>query len=407
MVISLASRSASRIISSNDLRRTSARSRGLRAAQPSKASLAASTAAFASSTVAFATDAILFSVAGSSTSKRPPSKALRHLPPIHRSVGTLARRLSYRELMVTSYLLRIQRLPDPLCNSVDGRQRQILQNVGRRQWNVWGGDPHRRAVKIVEGLIRHDRDDLGAPSAKPRILLDREQPVRTRNGTKDGLSVEGHQRTHIHDFAVDPVFGCKLLRRLDRPRHHQRKREDGRILPRAHDLGGAKPVEQLAIRHLALGRVKRFVLEEDDGVRIAHGRRQQADDVARRRGRNNFETGNHHRPILDALRMLRAKPGARAVGGAHHQRAFDLAVRHVTALADLVGDVIEAYSKEIREHDLGNRLQPSHGGAHRGPKDGLLGDRAIAHALWPELLEKPYRRLEHASRLGAVLADDD
>src|SRR5271165_6028644 len=95
MVMSLASRSASRMISSNDLRKTSARSRGFLAAQPGNAALAASTAALASSTVALATDATLFSVAGSITSKRPPSEDLRHLPPIHRSVGTLARRLSY------------------------------------------------------------------------------------------------------------------------------------------------------------------------------------------------------------------------------------------------------------------------------------------------------------------------
>src|ERR1700730_10567883 len=95
MVMSLASRSASRMISSKDLRRISARSRGFLPAQPSKAALAASTAALASSTVALATEAILFSVAGSRTSKRPPSEDLRHLPPIHRSVGTLARRFSY------------------------------------------------------------------------------------------------------------------------------------------------------------------------------------------------------------------------------------------------------------------------------------------------------------------------
>src|SRR5215471_16269627 len=107
MVMSLASRSASRMISSKDLRRTSARSRGFRPAQPSKAALAASTAALASSTVALATEAILFSVAGSRTSKRPPSEDFRHLPPIHRSVGTLARRLSYLELMGVASQLQL------------------------------------------------------------------------------------------------------------------------------------------------------------------------------------------------------------------------------------------------------------------------------------------------------------
>src|SRR5262245_29781771 len=83
------------MINSKALRRISARSRGLQPAQPSKAPSAASSAAMASSTVALATEAILRSVAGSMTSKRPPSDALHHLPPIQRSVGTLARRFSY------------------------------------------------------------------------------------------------------------------------------------------------------------------------------------------------------------------------------------------------------------------------------------------------------------------------
>src|SRR5580704_16288065 len=99
MVISFASRSASRMIRSKAFRKISARSRGFLAAQPGNAALAASTAALASSTVALATDATLFSVAGSITSKRPPSEDLRHLPPIHKSVGTLARRLSYMMLI--------------------------------------------------------------------------------------------------------------------------------------------------------------------------------------------------------------------------------------------------------------------------------------------------------------------
>src|SRR5262245_32427828 len=83
------------MISSNDLRRISPRSRGFLAAQAGNAAPAASTAALASATVALATEATLFSVAGSMTSKRPPSDDLRHLPPIQRSVGTLARRFSY------------------------------------------------------------------------------------------------------------------------------------------------------------------------------------------------------------------------------------------------------------------------------------------------------------------------
>src|SRR5215831_569650 len=74
------------------------------------------------------------------------------------------------------------------------------------------------------------------------------------------------------------------------------------------------------------------------------------------------------RPLSDRAICVREKsPGlgraqtppearTRAITRTHHQRAFDLPVRHVTALGKLVGDVIETNRKEIREHDLGNRL---------------------------------------------------
>src|SRR5215470_3362291 len=153
MVISFASRSASRMMSSYALRRISLRSRGLRAAQPSNAPCAASTAALASSTLALATEVILFSVAGSITSKRAPSDDLRHLPPIHRSVGTFARRFSYMrhllqrlesyslahilvgEPVATSpeYALRRQRPPNRVGDPVHRGQDHVLQDVGSGQ----------------------------------------------------------------------------------------------------------------------------------------------------------------------------------------------------------------------------------------------------------------------------------
>src|SRR5882757_9636956 len=162
MVISLAKRSASRTIRSKALRRISPRSRGFFAAHASNAPCAASIAAFASSTLALATEAILFSVAGSITSKRAPSEALRHFPPIHKSVGTLASRLSYMAMYLSSALQRaLHRLGDPLHR----RQHGVFQCVGGGKRNVRCRDPHRRAVEIVKCLVGDDRDDLGAPAA--------------------------------------------------------------------------------------------------------------------------------------------------------------------------------------------------------------------------------------------------
>src|SRR5215213_2676767 len=130
IVISFAKRSASRTISSKAFLKISARSRGFLAAQPSKASEAASIAAFASSTLALATEAILFSVAAAITTKRAPSEDLRHLPPIHRSVGTFASRLSY---MAMGWSSALQRPPHCLRDPVNRRQHSVFQRVGGRQ----------------------------------------------------------------------------------------------------------------------------------------------------------------------------------------------------------------------------------------------------------------------------------
>src|SRR5882672_281764 len=172
MVISLAKRSASRTISSKALRKISARSRGFFAAHAAKAPDAASIAALASSTLALATDAIVFSVAGSITSKRAPSEALRHWPPIHRSVGTLASRLSYITMISSSALQRaLYRLGDPLHR----RQHGVFQRVGGGQRDVRRRDAHRRAVEVIKRLVGDDRHDLGAPAAQTWVLFHGKQ----------------------------------------------------------------------------------------------------------------------------------------------------------------------------------------------------------------------------------------
>ncbi len=204
-----------------------------------------------------------------------------------------------------------------------------------------------------------------------------------------------------------PCSALELFGGFERARNHQGERQDGRVLAGAEDFRGAERVDDLAVRHLALGGVKRLVLEEDHRIGIAHGGGEQADHVARRRGRDDLQARDHHRPVFHALRMLRAEARAGAVGGAHHQRALQLAVAHVAALGKFVRDVVEAHREEIREHDLGDRLQPGHRGAHRGAQDRLLGDRAILHAPLAELLEQPDGRLEHAAGLADVLAEED
>src|SRR6185437_7898617 len=109
--------------------------------QPSKAASAASTAALASSIVALATEAMVRSVAGSTTSKRPPSDDLRHLPPIQRSVGTLARRLSYMGVLRLLRPTPRNREPvlgpgSPLARGRTGYEFKLLRTVSAMRAGV-------------------------------------------------------------------------------------------------------------------------------------------------------------------------------------------------------------------------------------------------------------------------------
>jgi hypothetical protein len=87
-------------------------------------------------------------------------------------------------------------------------------------------------------------------------------------------------------------------------------------------------------------------------------------------------------------------------------RALELAVAHITALRKLVGDIVEAHRKEVREHDLGDRLEAGHCRTHGGAEDRLLGYRGVAHPQRPELFQEADRGLEHAACRGDILAEE-
>ena len=204
-----------------------------------------------------------------------------------------------------------------------------------------------------------------------------------------------------------PSSADSFAGRGQRPRHHRGQREDGGVAALAQHAGPAELVRDLAVRHLALARVQALVLEEDDRVRIPHGRGEQPDDVPRVRRGHDLQPGHRHGPVLHRLRVLGAEAQPGPVGAADHERQRELAVGHVPALGHLVGDQVPADREEVAEHDLGDRPQAGHRGAHRGAEDGLLADRGVADAFRPELLQQAGSGLEHPARRGDILAEED
>ena len=202
------------------------------------------------------------------------------------------------------------------------------------------------------------------------------------------------------------MLGLEPLGRLDGPRHHRGERDDRHVGPLADDRRLAERHDVLAVGHLALVAKSALCSQKitGSGSRIAAA--ISPTHVGRVRGRDDLEAGDRHRPVLDALAVLRAEPETRAVRGPEHERERDLAVGHVAGLGDLVRDHVPGDREEVAEHQLGDRAQAGHRGAHRRADDRLLADRRVADALGPELGEQPLGELEHAAGGADVLADE-
>src|SRR5690349_11148649 len=76
---------------------------------------------------------------------------------------------------------------DGLDDPVDRWDRHVLQGRRRRQRDVRRGDADQRCIEAVEPLVGDERDDLGAPPADTRVLLDRAKATRLRDRREDGL----------------------------------------------------------------------------------------------------------------------------------------------------------------------------------------------------------------------------
>src|SRR5262252_440346 len=207
------------------------------------------------------------------------------------------------------------------------RHHHVLELVGRGQRYVRGGDPDDRALELAENLLLDDRRDFRAPAAQSRILLDGEHAARARRLGEYRLRVERHERSHVDHGRVDSVGGERLGGFL-RPGNHRGERDDRRVRARAQDLGFSERLDVLAVGHLALVREQALVLEEHHRIRVADRRGEQSLRVGGSRGRNHLDARDRHRPVLDALRVLRPEARARAVRGADHERYGDLPVAH-------------------------------------------------------------------------------
>ena len=164
----------------------------------------------------------------------------------------------------------------------------------------------------------------------------------------------------------------------------------------------------LGLRHLAADQaIGALVLQEDDGVVVAHGALEQPLGVVRRRRRHDLETGRVREERLDALGMVKAAPHAAPVRGAQHHRRAHPAVRAVAHAGRLADDLVYRGPDEVGELDLRDGPHPVEGGAQPDAGDRRLGQRRVDHPLLAEPVHQPFGRQEDPASRANVLAHDE
>ena len=230
--------------------------------------------------------------------------------------------------------------------------------------------------------------------------------VVLRTDSDDRLLVERKERPRVDDLDRDPVL-LRLLGGGERVVHEPPGRDDGDVRPLAMDARLAERDRLELVRHLALHRIQRAVLEEHDGVVVVDRGPEEAPHVLGGRGEDDLEPGDVDEPGLELLGMLRARRPARAALRPDRERHLELATRHRAVLGCLVDQLLHGERQEVLVHDLDDGPHALHRGPDARSDDRDLGDRRVPHALGAELVEEPLRDRHRAAHLGDVLAHEE
>ena len=130
-------------------------------------------------------------------------------------------------------------------------------------------DARRRRVEIVKGLTDNIRDDVRAPAACWRLLLDGDQYVGATHAVADRRHVQRSQHLDVDDFRLDALEGQSVGRGESLADHGEagdnRRMTAGSQHPRA-----ARHRHLIdADRRCSLHREERLVLEDEDWIVVA------------------------------------------------------------------------------------------------------------------------------------------
>ena len=179
------------------------------------------------------------------------------------------------------------------------------------------------------------------------------------------------------------------MRGLKRLRHHWADRDDRHVPAGTDDGRPADRGAEVLGRDLRVVLVKPPVLDVDDRLLVLDGGDQEPLGVPRIRRNDRLEPGDMGEDRVMALGVLRAVPPPAAHDRPHDQRHRLLPPEHGRPFRGVVDELVHRQHDEVDPvvnedgaHAEGRR-------AHADPGEGVLGERALDHAVGPELLEGP------------------
>ena len=105
--------------------------------------------------------------------------------------------------------------------------------------------------------------------------------------------------------------------------------------------------------------------------------------------------------------MLRRELSSATGGHADDERNAELAARHVAQRGGIVDDLIQGEQAEVDRHHLHDRPHAADGCADARTDEGRLGERRVAHALRPELLEQSFAARVRAAVAAHILTHEE
>lgn len=243
-----------------------------------------------------------------------------------------------------------------MLNERLGGEGKLLQLLCVGGGDLGAGDTLGGGVKVVEGVLHGEGEDLGADAEGGVAGLDDQQAVGLLDGVDDGLEVEGLDGAQVEDLGLDAVLLLEVLGGDQGLADAAGDGDDGQVLAGALDLGLAEGDDEVVLlRGLAHGEglaVQQLVLEDDGGVGVADGGLEQALGVLGAPGGDDLEAGDAAVPRAVVLGVLGCHTGGEAVGATEGDVAGLNTAGHVQGLGGGVDDLVDGLHGEVEGHEL-------------------------------------------------------